>query len=182
MDITQIQQFGPSIVTMRFDISYADTQNTTGYNAQGTNPPLVVSTLSNGNKTATLNLFTLPLGTLVLAYRIKPAVAFTGGGETAVTCSLGSAAGSATTFGAAFNIFQAVADTTFAAAAASALMATYAADTLQAVITSTTNALSGLTAGEVYVDVMMLVWTNLVGSGPVGNAPFSTTGGGYYGS
>jgi hypothetical protein len=152
MTKTQLMTMGPGSVLMRYTVTFTDA--------------------TAAAKTATVALDTLPIGSLVKSVRMKTNVAFTGGGETAVTCSIGCAAGSATTFSATTDVFHAVGDTQFLAAAAAALAATYAADTLQAFFTSTTNNLSGLTAGTLFIDVEMLLMENLVG----------TAGGGYLGT
>jgi hypothetical protein len=169
MNNTNISTFGPNLVIQRFELTFADFQ---------------AGTLTSTNHISTVNLLLpLALGSLVLFVRIKSVVAFAGGSVSAATVSVGSVgASSATTFATAYDVYQAVADTTFKAGPAAALMGTYAADTMTAVLTLTSDVLANLTAGDVFIDVVLCPWTNLVGTGPVGNPPFSTTGGGYYGT
>ena len=93
MTKSQIMSMGPGRILMRYTLSFSD--------------------LTAAAKTQTINLETLEIGTIVGGVRIKSNVAFTGGGETAVTLATGSAAGATNSFSAAYSIFAAVADTTF---------------------------------------------------------------------
>ena len=148
MVITQPMAMGPSSIIERFIINYQD------ITAAGT--------------TLTLALKTLPKGSIIKGVKIKHATAFAGGGNTAVTVSVGSTAGSATTFASAFDIYQAVADTTMALTSGWKA-ATAAADTLNAYFTCTTGVLSGLTAGLVSIDVEYFLMEDLTATGPCGN-------------
>lgn len=155
MTTTQIMSMGPSSIVKRYTISFGD--------------------LTSAGTTQTITLDTLPKGHIVKGVRVKTSTAFAGGGNTAVTVSVGSAAGSATTFTpVAYDIFQAVADTT-ALMVSGWKAATYAADTLQAFFTTTTGVCSGLTAGQVFIDVELFYTEDLTATGPAGN---QTTGGG----
>jgi len=109
--------------------------------------------LTDNDTSQTINLYTLTKGSAVLGVRIKHSTAFSGGSVSALTVSIGAAAGSATTFASAFDIFQAAAVTTFQMTN-SFNAATYADDTVQAVFTSTTDNLVNLTAGSVDIDIL----------------------------
>jgi hypothetical protein len=146
MNTTVLNTLGPSGVLYRFIIPYTDLSAATG-------------------TTNTINLLALPKGSFIKGVRIKHSTAFSGGNTTA-TVSVGSSAGSATTFAAAFDIYQAVADTT-AQMTGGWKAATYAADTLQAFFTVSTNC-SLLTAGTVLIDVEIWLEPDLTATGPFG--------------
>jgi hypothetical protein len=154
MTVTSLQTMGPGPIIERFIISEAD--------------------LTAAGTTQTIDLKSLPKGTIVKGVRVKASVAFAGGGNTAVTVSVGSAAGTSTTFSAAFDIFQAVGDTV-AQMTSGWKAATYAADTLQAFFTVTTGTCAGLTVGQVAIDVEYQFMESLTDTAPAGN---SLTGGG----
>ena len=149
MTRTNFNNMGPGKVLERFIVSNTD--------------------LTTAGLTQTLTLKTLPKGSFVTGVRIKSATAFTGGGASACTVSVGSAAGNATTFSAAYDIFQAVADTALQMTSMFKA-ATYAQDTLQAFFTSVGANLNALTAGVVYIDVEYYLTEDLTGTGPTGNA------------
>ncbi len=177
MNSTQIQTMGPGLICMRFDLTYQDFQ---------------AGTLTSTNHISTVklsdasgNAFPLALGSLIFGYRMKHATAFGGGSVSAATVSIGSsAASSATTFAAAFDVHQAVADATFAAGATAAPAGTYAADTITATLTLTSDVVANMTAGELYIDLFISLWDNMVGTAPVGcggTAGAPVTGSGFYG-
>jgi len=129
----------------------------------GSGPQLVRFTITHAELTdadtsQTINLKTLPKGSVILAVRIKSDEAFTGGSVSACTVSVGSAAGSADDFATAFDIYTTVADTTFQMSSNWKAI-TYAEDTLQATFTSTTDNLVNLTAGIVFIDVYVWLMT-----------------------
>lgn len=147
MTSTQIMAMGPGPIFERFIVAFGD------LTAVGT--------------TQTITLKSLPKGTIVKGVRIKHSTAFAGG-NTTLTVSVGSAAGSATTFAAAFDIYQAVADTTMQMTSGWKA-ATLAADTLQAFFTASTG-LSLFTAGVVNIDVEYIYEEDLTATGPSGNS------------
>lgn len=74
------------------------------------NPVFPASTTAlAGDASQTLNLFTLPAGSAILAVKCKPTTAFTGGAVTAATVEVGRASGT-DFYMTRFNIFAAVAD------------------------------------------------------------------------
>jgi hypothetical protein len=165
---TVLQTFGPSTVNVRTVISFSDLigfASTTGT----INLPL-------GYPGVTTPV--VPRGTYVKNVRIKHTASFTGGAITAVTVSVGSAAGSATSFAGAFNIFQAVADTTLQGGPPTVAQVTYAADTITAVFTSTSANLSALTAGVVNIDVEMWLEPDLLSTAQLTNTPVPQGSGG----
>lgn len=171
MNSTILQTFGPSTVMFRVTIAAPDVAalgaSTTGF----INLPLGFPGVTTP---------VVPRGTLVKNVRIKHTTAFSGTSITGLTVSIGSAAGSATTFTAAFNIFQAVADGTLSSAPATAAQATYAADTIQANFTSTGANLSAISAGSVNIDIELWLEPDLTATAPVGTAGTAgapTTGG-----
>lgn len=153
MTSVQLMAQGPSSVLMRYIVSYKD--------------------LTDAAVAQTLTLDVLPKGSIVLGTRIKSAVAFTGGGSSSCTVSVGSAAAATTTFAPAFDIFQAVADTT-AQMTSGWKAGTYAADSLTATFTADVN-VNLLTNGVVYIDVEMFKLQDLTATGPSGNT--GTSGG-----
>lgn len=155
MTITQIMPMGPSSIVERYTLTKGD--------------------LTTAATTQTIDLRTLPKGHIVLGVRIKHSTAFSGGSISAMTVSVGAAAGTATTFAAAFDVFQAAADTT-AAMTSGWKAATYASDTLQAKFTATSDNVNAATAGEVHIDVEMFFPSDLTATGPIGN---SLSTGGY---
>jgi hypothetical protein len=150
MQTTVLNNYGPSSVIYRFLLSFSD--------------------LTAAATTQTIALFSLTRGTFIKWVRIKHTTAFAGGAISAMTVSVGSTAGSATTFAAAFNVFQTVADGTLQGAVAAATQATYAADTLNAYFTSTSANVNAATAGAVFIDVEMWMEPNLTATAPVGTA------------
>jgi len=108
------------------------------------------SDLSDADTSQTITLCTLPAGSVIEGVRIKHSTRFLGGGTGTATVSVGSAAGAVNTFATAFDIFQAVADTTFQLSD-QFNAATYAADTLQAVFAVDTTFV--FTQGQVHIDV-----------------------------
>lgn len=74
----------------------------------GTGGPVVTALAAAG--TQTLNLFTLPAGSAILAVKCKPTVAFAGGAVTMTTVEVGRASGTNNYLN-RFNIFTAAADT-----------------------------------------------------------------------
>jgi hypothetical protein len=102
--------------------------------------------------TQNITLQTLPKGSVVQWVRIKHAEAVAGGSISAATLSVGSSAGTATSFASAFSVSQAVSDTT-AQISAGPVAATYAEDTMYARITTTGGNVNTATAGLIYVDV-----------------------------
>lgn len=149
MITTELQTFGPSSIVRRFVLTYSD--------------------LTAAATTQTIDLMSLPQGCIVKTVRIKHTVAFAGGSLSSMTVSVGSSAGSATTFKAAFDCFQAVAATSLVCAPATAQFATYAADTLQCKFTGS-HAVNTATAGSVFIDVEMLMEPSLVSTPPTGNS------------
>ena len=151
MTTTSIMTMGPGPITERFTISYSD--------------------LTAAGTTQTIALKSLPKGTIVKGVRIKHSTAFATG-NTTLTVSVGSTAGSATTFAGAFDIYQAVADTTMQMTSGWKA-ATYAADTLNAYFTASTSCAT-FAAGVVNIDVEYVYTEDLTGTGPAGG----TTSGG----
>lgn len=143
MQRTQFVTMGPATVMERFILTFAD--------------------LSEADGSQTITLMTLPKGAIIKGVRIKHSTAFSGGGAGAVTCAVGSAAGATNSFAAAFDVFQAVANTT--AQMTSGWKAnTYAADTLTATIAANVN-VNTLTAGVVNIDVEMWIIPDLTATG-----------------
>ena len=133
---------------------------------------LTYSDLTDADGSQTFDLMTLAKGSIVKGVRIKEITQFTNGAGGTCLCSVGSAAGAADTFASAYSIAAAVADTT-AQMTSGWKAATYAADTLQATITSNAN-VNTMTAGAVAIDVEIQLWPDLTATGPAGN---STSGG-----
>src|SRR5262252_1185393 len=111
------------------------------------------SDLTTAGATQAITLDTLYQGSVVLYVRIKHSTAFSGGGLTALTVSVGKSGGSATFFAPAFNIFQAVADGTLQENVATNGMGQLSAVTIQANFTATGANLSAITAGTVQIDI-----------------------------
>lgn len=159
MQTTVLNNYGPCSVIYRFILTYAD--------------------LTAAATTQTIKLMALTKGTFVKWTRIKSTTAFSGGGLTTMTVSVGTTAGSATTFCAAYDIFQSVTDAHMQGVAATATQATYAADTLNAYFTGSGN-VNLATAGVVGIDVEMWQEPDLTATAPVGTggtAGAPTTGG-----
>lgn len=165
----ELNNYGPGIVANRFVVTFSDL--TTAGSAQTLNLP----TLGAGFGGSTP---TVPVATMIMFVRIKHTTAFSGGGLSGMTVSVGSSAGSATTFAAAFNVFQAVANTTFQAAAASNLAATYAADTITVTFTATGGNVNAATAGSVNVDIFFWLEPDLTATAPLTNSPTPQGSGG----
>jgi len=133
---------------------------------------------------ATLNLFNLlsgppyntsialvyKQGSVILYIRVKHSVAFSGGGLTGLTVSVGKTGGATNFFTPAFNIFQAVADGTLQETYSPA-MGQLSAVTPTVTFTPTGAALQAITAGVVNIDVLLAeVTTTLITSGQSSNA------------
>ncbi len=146
---TQFVTMGPATIIERFTLTHDE--------------------LTDADGSQTITLKALSKGTVIKGVRIKHTTAFSGGGASSVTCAVGSAAGATNSFAAAFNIFQAVANTT--AQMTSGWKAnTYAADTLQATIAADVN-VADLTAGEVNIDVEYWMMPDLTATAvPVGSS------------
>ncbi len=114
------------------------------------------ASLTNAGLTQTINLISTAARTKSCGVSVKHTAAFTGGTVATLTVSVGDAAGSATTYTAAFNIFQAPSNTVFQDTA-ELISATYAASTIQAFFTSTGGNLNTLTTGSVDFDVCTVV-------------------------
>ena len=114
------------------------------------------ASLTNAGLTQTINLLSTSSRTKVCGVAVKHTAAFTGGTVSAMTVSVGDAAGSATTYTATFNIFQAPGNTVFQDTV-EMLSATYAASTIQAFFTATGGNLNTLAAGSVDFDICTVV-------------------------
>jgi len=126
--------------------------------ALGTGPIIKRFTITKDDFTAAstsqdITLMTLPKGSVVQWVRVKHAQAVAGGTISAATVSVGSAAGNATSFTAAFNVFQAVADGTFQISSSNPKAITYAEDTMYAQVVTTGGNVNAATAGVIHVDV-----------------------------
>jgi len=128
--------------------------------------------LTDTDTSQTINLMTLPKGSIVKGVRTKCATIFSGGSVSALTVSVGCAAGAVDTFSPAYSIMAVVADTT-AQMVSGWKAATYAADTLTATFVSTTDNLDQLSAGVVYLDVEILLMPDLTATA----VPSGSTGG-----
>ena len=153
MTITQLMTMGPSSIIERFDLSFSD--------------------LTAAATTQQIVLKALPKGTIIKGVRIKHAVLFAGGGLTTMTVSVDSVAGGVALFAAAYDIHQAVADTTMAMVGGWKA-GTYAADSLACTFTCSGN-VNIATAGEVYIDVEYWLEPDLTATGPSGSG--ASTGG-----
>lgn len=153
MQRTSFTNMGPGTVIERFTITHSD--------------------LTEADGSQTIDLMTLPKGSIVKGVRIKHSELFTNSAGCTCTCAVGAAAGATNLFAAAFDIAQAVADTT-AQMTSGWKAATYAADTLQATIASNVNVNTITTSGIVNIDVELWLFPDLTATGiPAG------TGGGY---
>lgn len=103
----------------------------------------------------TLLLFNLSKGGKILGINIKHNTAFAGTGQTAMSVSVGSSVVGATGFASAFNIFQAVADTTMQETN-EFKSGGYAAQDVNAYFTAVGGNLNVGTAGSVDIDVYCL--------------------------
>jgi hypothetical protein len=126
---------GGQVTFRRFTITYAD--------------------LTDADTSQTINLFTLPKGGIILGVRIKHSTAFSGGTVATCTVSVGSAAGTATDFASAYDIFSAAGDTAFQVTSEFKAV-TYVADTVTATVTTTVGNVTDTTAGSVDIDVCFL--------------------------
>ena len=108
--------------------------------------------VGTADTTKTVIMKALPKAAIIEWVRIKHSVYFRGGSISTFTVSVGSAAGNGTEFASAYSIYAAVADTTFALCANSPNAVTYAADSLEAIFTSSHN-MTALTSGSVFIDV-----------------------------
>lgn len=108
---------GPNIAFLKYTITYNDlaalaaaTTPTTFYLATdpGGNPFQAPSTTAPPSASN----FVIPQAGYINYVKIHPTISFTGGSTTACTVSVGKLGGSATFVAPAFNVFQAVADTT----------------------------------------------------------------------
>jgi hypothetical protein len=113
------------------------------------------SELTAAATTQTIDLFTLKKGSVVLGVRIKHSVAFLGGTIATLTVSVGSSAGTTTTFASAFDVMAAVADTTLQCSAnfKCATLAS-AGETVQATFVSTVDNVTSATQGSVDIDIL----------------------------
>jgi hypothetical protein len=144
-----IMNMGPSAVLLRFTLTYAD--------------------LTTSGTLMTISLKTLPKGSFVKGVRTKHSVLFSGGANNAAsTVEVGSTAGGTTLFSPAFNIGQAVADTT-AQMVSGWKAGTNAADVLTATFRASSD-VSTLTTGSVNIDVELFLTEDLTATGPSGNS------------
>jgi hypothetical protein len=110
--------------------------------------------LTDADTSQTITLFSLGGKDAVMGVRVKTTVAFTGGGVGTCTVSVGGSVEGATGFSAAFDIFQAVADTT-GQMTQCFKNGTSAGQDVQAVFTVDTTC-AALTAGQVDIDVLTM--------------------------
>jgi len=129
--------------------------------AMGSGPQFTRWTIPYTDLTAaalvqSVNLFTLNQGGIILGVRIKHTTAFAGTAWSATTVSVGWAS-DYTAFASAFDIFQAVADTTLQNTSEFKCVTNAAAGTaVVARFTSVGGNLSAGTAGAVNIDVLYL--------------------------
>jgi hypothetical protein len=122
---------GPSSIIKRYLLSYGD--------------------LTAAGTTQTIDLDSLPKGTIVKGVRIKNTTVFATG-NTTLTVSVGSAAGNATTFSnGTFDLFSVV------------------ADTIQAFFTASTSCAT-FGSGAFFIDVEYWYPEDLTATGPSGNS------------
>lgn len=136
--------------------------------------------LTSGSGAKTLNLFniltgppyntskplTFPQGSMPVFVRVKHSVAFAGGSLSGMTVSVGKTTGAATTqYTTAFNIFQAVADTTLQETA-NPTNGQLSAVTPTVTFTPTGDNCSAATAGVVNIDFL---YYNMTTVGQVSN-------------
>ena len=107
------------------------------------------------NKVSTLAVITTPANAVVTGLRVKHSTAFTGGGESACTLQLG-VTGTIAAFMTAVDIFTAVGALVFYQTLATPAVSS-AGDAIIATITTTTNNVSGLTAGGVDIWIEYIV-------------------------
>jgi hypothetical protein len=110
-----------------------------------------IAALTGAAASETIDLCTLPKGSVIEGVRIKPSVIVAGGGVGTYTVSVGSAAGSTSVFATAVNLMAAVSNLTFQLSD-QFNAATYAEDTLQATFTADTTT-GAATSGQVHIDV-----------------------------
>lgn len=103
-----------------------------------------------------VGLFTPPTKSIVYGSLIKHSVAFSGGGVTGMTVSIGTA-GSAALYGAAFNVFQVVANNTFETTDIFTIDNWVVPGAIVATFTSTGAAPSAATAGSVDIYIWVKV-------------------------
>ena len=106
--------------------------------------------LTAGATTQAINLWTLPAGAKVIGSYVKHSEAFAGGSISAMTVSVGKSTGGATFYTAAFDVYQAVAATTFQDTDQRESPTT-AADVVTANFTSTSDNVVNATAGSVLI-------------------------------
>lgn len=104
--------------------------------------------------TENIALFSLPASGLVHAVAIVPRVAFSGGGVTAYTLSVGIT-GTLAKYAAAFNVFQAPGATVFQLTTTQGMESVTALTSLRVAATSTTANLSAVTVGSCDVYLLM---------------------------
>lgn len=101
-----------------------------------------------------VEVYSLPAGGVIHAVKIKHSVAFSGGSISAYTVSVGIT-GNLTKYASAFNVFQAVADTTFQLSSSFGSEDHGAATSIRLAATATGDDLDQATQGS--VDVWILV-------------------------
>lgn len=114
------------------------------------------SAFSVAANTNAITLFTLPAGGFILGVKIKHSTAFSGGGLTAYTISVGIT-GNDTKFASPFDVFQAVSGTAFQATQNFDSEDHDNPTTINIVATSTGDTLDNVTAGSVDVWVLTSV-------------------------
>lgn len=143
--------YGGRVRAVRFTVGFADLQATSGSGAKAV-------TLADSDNPSLV--FTLPNYSKVCGVSVKTTTAFAGGSLSALTVSLGIS-GSATRFTAAYDIFQAVADTTIQETAMWKLgQASAIAGGLILTFTPTGDSCSAATAGAMFVDVFFVEMTS----------------------
>lgn len=126
----------------------------------GNGPEIRQYTITHDDLTAAattqvITLFTLPKGGVIIGVKIKHSASFTGGGLGSMTVSVGDTVGpTVDAYAAAFNIFQAAADTTMQLTN-EFKATTHVADAVKANFTGDAN-VSVATAGS--VDITVFFW------------------------
>jgi hypothetical protein len=110
--------------------------------------------LSTAATTNNIELYELPAGGVIHAVMMKTSAAFTGGSISAYTLSVGIT-GTLNKYAAAFNVFQAVAATTFQLSTTQGAESFTAATSIKIAATSTSDDLDAATAGSVDVYLLM---------------------------
>jgi hypothetical protein len=144
---------GNGIKFKGYSFSFTDLQTTAGAGAK------------------TFNVTTLTQGSFILYIRVKHSVAFAGGALSAMTVSIGKSGAATNFFVAAFNVFQAVADTTLSETATPAI-GQLSSCTVTITFTPTGDTCANVTAGIVQVDIAQAnvttpTYTGLYSSGAV---------------